>query len=152
MSVAIYRWHGVISENDGLLYLTYEPSHFTCFCSLCYLSPHFQVSLFTVSHPYKTAGKTILVAVCRDSIVGFPEWETRRDSELSCTHIMIWLCKVNYLLDTPTGLTFKNCTFCPRYLFCLSEQAATSALYNIPWFVLITKIILFTCGTTWFFE
>ena len=36
------------------------------------------------------------------------------------------------LSDAPTGLTFKNCTFCP-HLMCfvfISEQTATSAQYN----------------------
>ena len=60
-SVAIYRWHGLISENNGISNLSYEPSHCTDFCSLCYLPPRFQATLFSFPHPYKTAGKTIVV-------------------------------------------------------------------------------------------
>ena len=82
MSVAIYNWHGVISEINGISNLAYEPSHCMAFCSLCYLPPLSKASLFPVPHPYKTAGNTI--AVRRQSDVSFSEWDTRRVCELSC--------------------------------------------------------------------
>jgi len=99
MSVAIYSWHGVISEIKGISNLAYEPSHCIAFCSLCYLPPSVtyhplllttlcylpplsKPSLFPVPHPYKTAGNTIVVR--RQSDVSFSEWDTRRVCELSC--------------------------------------------------------------------
>ena len=98
-TVSIYRWHGVISENNGISNLAYEPSHCTDFCSLCYLPPRFQAALFPASHPYKTPGKPVVV--CRHSNVSFSEWETRRGCELSCN-----MLEFNFL--KPTGSWCTN--------------------------------------------
>ena len=81
-SVAIYSWHGVISEINGISNSAYEPFLCTGFCSVCYLPLHFKASLFPVPYPYKTAGKTIFVL--RHSDISFSEWDTSRGCELSC--------------------------------------------------------------------
>jgi hypothetical protein len=120
MSVAIYRWNGVISENNGISNLAYEPSHCTDFCSLCYLPPRFQATLFPVPRPYKTAGETVVV--CRQSSDSFSKWETRRDCELSCN-----MSEFNFLKPTGSWCTNrfnieKWYSLPSLYLFCLSVR------------------------------
>jgi hypothetical protein len=50
--------------------------------------------------------------------------------------------KANRLLDSPTFLTFKNCTFCPYciYVFCIYlRRKSKFAIYNLNWLVFITE-------------
>ena len=132
-SVAIYSWHGLISEINGISNVAYEPSHCTGFCSLCYLPPRLKASLFPVPHPYKTAGKTIVVLW--HSGVSFSEWDARRGRELSCN-----MSESNFLKPAGSWCTsrfnIQKLYILPTpYLFCRPEQAATFALRNITdWF------------------
>jgi len=59
------------------------------------------------------------------------------------------LLKAYWLCDAPTGLTYKNFTFCHTVFVCFvftSGQVAAFALYNANWFVFITEMKSVYCA------